>query len=211
MPMPTNTQLSLFCLTASILILTPGPNFLYVLTRGVTHGRRPALMAALGLGCGVMLHTTLAAIGVAALIRSSYLTFQVIKYGGSCYLIYLGVRTLTDHDRPLVTAPLGATRKRAIIGQSIAASMGNPKTILFFLSFLPQFLNATAPNAAPQLLLLGGIYMLLTVLLYGMVGYFAGGIGRWLQKQSGVASRLRWLTGGCFIGLGAWAAIPDSR
>jgi threonine/homoserine/homoserine lactone efflux protein len=210
--MPTNTQLSLFCLTASILILTPGPNFLYVLTRGITQGRRPALMAALGLGCGVMLHTTLAAIGVAALVRTTYLAFQIIKYSGSCYLIYLGVKTLTDHDRPpLIATPLGATRNRAIIGQSIAASMGNPKTILFFLSFLPQFLNAAAPSAAPQLLLLGGIYMLLTVLLYGMIGYFAGGIGRWLQRQPCVASRLRRLTGGCFIGLGAWAAIPDSR
>ena len=209
--MPTNTQLGLFCLAATILILTPGPNFLYVLTRGVTQGRRPALMAALGLGCGVMLHTTLATIGVAALIRSSYLAFQVIKYGGSGYLIYLGVKTLIDHDHPLIAAPPAATGNRAIIGQSVAASMTNPKTILFFLSFLPQFLNTAAPNAAPQLLLLGGIYMLLTVLLYGTVGYFAGGIGRWLQEQSGAASRLRWLTGGCFIGLGAWAAIPDSR
>jgi threonine/homoserine/homoserine lactone efflux protein len=209
--MPTNTQLSLFCLTASILILTPGPNFFYVLTRGVTQGRRPALMAALGLGCGVMLHTTLAAIGVATLIRSSYMAFQVIKYGGSCYLIYLGIRTLIDHDRPLIATPLGATENRAIIGQSIAASMSNPKTILFFLSFLPQFLNTATPSTAPQLLLLGGIYMLLTVLLYGMIGYFAGGIGRWLQTRTGAASRLRWLTGGCFIGLGAWAAIPHSR
>lgn len=210
--MPTSTQLSLFCLTASLLIMTPGPNFIYVLTRGVTQGRRPALMAALGLGCGVLVHTTLAAIGVAALIRSSYLAFQVIKYGGSGYLVYLGVKTLIDHDHGLVGVPHTATGSRTIIGQSIVASLSNPKTILFFLSFLPQFLNTAAPSATPQLLLLGGIYLLLTVLLYGMVGYFAGSIGRWLQRRAGVASRLRWVTGGCFIGLGAWAAaVHGSR
>ena len=99
--MPTSTQISLFCIMATVLILTPGPNFIYVLTRGSTEGRRPALMSAVGLGCGVMLHTTLAGIGVSALLRSSYLAFRMVKYGGSLYLIYLGVKTLTGHNHTL--------------------------------------------------------------------------------------------------------------
>ena len=209
--MPTSTQLSLFCIMACVLILTPGPNFIYVLTRGTTEGRRAAVMAAVGLGCGVALHTTLAGIGVSALLRSSYLAFQIVKYGGSLYLIYLGVKTLTGHNQPLAAAPQISTRNQTIIWQSIVASMTNPKTILFFLSFLPQFVNTNTTSVTPQLLLLGSIYMLLTVIIYGTIAYFAGGIGRWLRTSTVIASRLRWITGSSFIGLGVWAALPDHR
>jgi threonine/homoserine/homoserine lactone efflux protein len=94
--MPISSQLIVFCFTAVVLILTPGPNFVYILTRGTTQGRRAALFAVLGLGCGVMIHTMLASIGISALIRSSYLLFQIIKYGGSLYLIYLGLQTLRN-------------------------------------------------------------------------------------------------------------------
>lgn len=209
--MPTSTQLSLFCITACVLILTPGPNFIYVLTRGTTQGRRPALMAAVGLGCGVMLHTTLAGIGVSALFRSSYLAFQIVKYGGSLYLVYLGVKSVTGHSHQLAAASQISTKSQTIIWQSIVASMTNPKTILFFLSFLPQFVNTKTSSVTPQLLLLGSIYMLLTVIIYGTVSYFAGGIGRWLRTRTVIASRLRWITGSTFIGLGVWAALPDRR
>lgn len=209
--MPTSTQLSLFCIAACVLILTPGPNFIYVLTRGTTQGRRPALMAAVGLGCGVMLHTTLAGIGVSALFHSSYLAFQIVKYGGSLYLVYLGVKSITGNSHPLAAASQISSKSQMIIWQSIVASMTNPKTILFFLSFLPQFVNTKTSSVTPQLLLLGSIYMLLTVIIYGTVAYFAGGIGRWLRTRTVIASRLRWITGSSFIGLGVWAALPDRR
>jgi threonine/homoserine/homoserine lactone efflux protein len=93
--------------------------------------------------------------------------------------------------------------------QSIVASMTNPKTILFFLSFLPQFVNANTSSVTPQLLLLGSIYMLLMLIIYGTVAYFAGGIGRWLRTHTEIASRLRWIIGSSFIGLGVWAALPE--
>jgi len=92
--MPVN--LIVFCVAAFLLILTPGPNFFYVLTRGAAQGRRAGLVAACGLGAGVLIHTTLATIGVTAVVRSSYVAFRVIKYGGSLYLVYLGVRALRD-------------------------------------------------------------------------------------------------------------------
>jgi threonine/homoserine/homoserine lactone efflux protein len=209
--MPTNTQLSLFCITACVLILTPGPNFIYVLTRGTTQGRRPALMAAAGLGCGVMLHTMLAGIGISALLRSSYLSFQIVKYGGSLYLIYLGVKILMGDEDPFAGRTRTSTSNHTIIWQSIVTSMTNPKTILFFLSFLPQFVNTQSSSVTPQLLLLGSIYMLLTIILYGAIGYFAGGIGHWLSTRAVIASRLHWITGGSFIGLGLWAALSHRR
>jgi threonine/homoserine/homoserine lactone efflux protein len=207
----TSSDLALFCFAAFVLIVTPGPNFLYILTRGATEGRRAGLVAASGLGAGVLMHTALATLGVAALVRSSYLAFRVIKYGGGLYLVYLGVRALGDRPDVLRGAPEVPEKDYRVFWQSIVASMTNPKTMLFFLSFLPQFVHAPAGNAARQMLVLGTIYMLLTLIVYGLVGYFAGGVGRWLRARETFASRLRWLTATSFIGLGVWAALPDRR
>ena len=205
------SDLILFCLAAGLLIVTPGPNFLYILTRGATQGRRTGLVAASGLGAGVLMHTALATLGIAALVRSSYLAFSIVKYGGSLYLVYLGVMAL--RGRPAVldnTRHVHDTDYR-VFWQSIVASMTNPKTTLFFLSFLPQFVHAAAGDAARQMLLLGTIYMLLTLIIYGVIGYFAGGVGRWLRTREAFASRLHWFTATSFIGLGAWTALPDRR
>jgi threonine/homoserine/homoserine lactone efflux protein len=98
-----------------------------------------------------------------------------------------------------------------ILWQSVVASMTNPKTIVFFLSFLPQFVSDPSSHVARQLLVLGAIYMLLTVFVYGLVAYSAGHIGHWVRTREAFASRLRWVTGASFIGLGIWAALPDRR
>lgn len=209
--MPASSQLILFCFTAVVLLLTPGPNFLYILTRGTTQGRRTALFAVLGLGCGVIIHTLLASLGISALIRSSYLLFQIIKYGGSLYLIYLGLQALLYHDQRYASPHSVSTGNQRILWQSIIASMTNPKTTLFFLSFLPQFVNSAASNVTMQLLLLGSVYMILTIMIYGLIAFFAGSIGHGLHTRTAVASRLRWITGSSFIGLGIWAALPEHR
>ena len=207
--MPAN--LVVFSIAAFILILTPGPNFFYVLTRGATQGRRAGLVAACGLGAGVLIHTTLATLGVAALVRSSYVAFRVIKYGGSLYLVYLGVLALCDRPAAGDSArPLTASDAR-IFWQSIVASMTNPKTILFFLSFLPQFVTGPVADASGQMLRLGVVYMLLTLIVYGALGYSAAHASRWLRHGWIRRERVRWLTGCSFIGLGVWAALPDRR
>jgi threonine/homoserine/homoserine lactone efflux protein len=206
-----NANLALFCAAAFVLILTPGPNFFYVLTRAATQGRRAGIVAACGLGAGVLIHTTLAALGVAAVIRSSYVVFRAIKYGGSLYLVYLGIRALRApirRDRDVRPASDSGGR---VFWQSIVASMTNPKTILFFLSFLPQFVRGPAQDASRQMVVLGGLYMLLTVIVYGTLACFAGGASRWLRASRTGPARLRWITGTSFIGLGVWAALPDRR
>jgi threonine/homoserine/homoserine lactone efflux protein len=209
--MPTMSQLLAFCLTASLLIMTPGPNFIYVLTRGTTQGRRAALLSVLGLGVGVLIHTTLACIGISALIRSSYLVFQLLKYLGSLYLISVGLKTLRASETLASNLPRTPTTGPHILSQSILTSLTNPKTMLFFLSFLPQFVTHPSGNSTSQLFLLGGIYMLLTIMLYGLLAYFSGSIGQWLHKRTTNVSRLRWITGSSFIGLGVWSALPYRR
>src|SRR6185295_11107671 len=99
-----SANLLLFCAAAFVLIVTPGPNFFYVLTRGAAQGRRAGVVAACGLGAGVLVHTALATLGVAALVRSSYLAFRAIKYGGSLYLILLGIKTLRERPRVAATS-----------------------------------------------------------------------------------------------------------
>jgi threonine/homoserine/homoserine lactone efflux protein len=206
-----SANLLLFCAAAFVLIVTPGPNFFYVLTRAATQGRRAGLVAACGLGAGVLIHTTLAAVGVAAVIRSSYVVFRAIKYGGSLYLIYLGVRVLRAPAHGIgIVRPDNDPGVR-VLWQSIVASMTNPKTILFFLSFLPQFVKGPVQDASRQMAVLGGVYMLLTVMVYGTLACFAGGASRWLRASRTGQARLRWITGTSFIGLGVWAALPDRR
>lgn len=209
--MPAISQLLAFCLTASLLIVTPGPNFIYVLTRGTTQGRRAALLSALGLGMGVLIHTSLACIGISAFIHSSYVAFQVLKYLGSLYLIYVGLKTLRNSKTLSSDALHSSATSPHILWQSIITSLTNPKTMLFFLSFLPQFVSGSLGNSTSQLFLLGGIYMLLTISIYGTLAYFSGSIGQWLRMHTTSAARLRWITGSSFIGLGVWAALPERR
>ena len=208
--MPDATHLIAFCAVAGVVLATPGPNFVYILTRGATQGRRAALLAAAGLGCGALLHTTLAAAGISALVRSSYVAIQMVKYGGSAYLVILGVRVILSRAPLLCPDDVPSARPGQIVWQSVVASMTNPKTILFFLSFLPQFV-VPGSAVASQLIVFGGLYALLTVIIYTVVGGLAGVIGRAVRTQPIVASRMRWVAGGSFIGLGVWAAMPARR
>jgi threonine/homoserine/homoserine lactone efflux protein len=206
-----DSKIIAFCIAAFVLIVTPGPNFLYVLTRGATQGRRAGLIAACGLGAGVLIHTTLAAVGIAAIIRSSYLAFRAIKYGGSAYLVYLGITALRVPPPSAEDAPVTPDGDARVFWQSIVASMTNPKTILFFLSFLPQFVSGPVHDATRQMLVLGAIYMALTVAVYGTVAHFSGAVNRWLRAGHARAARLRWATATGFVGLGIWAALPERR
>jgi threonine/homoserine/homoserine lactone efflux protein len=200
-----------FCVAAFVLIVTPGPNFLYILTRGATQGRRAGVIAACGLGAGVLIHTGLATLGVAAVIQSSYIAFRAIKYAGSVYLIYLGIMALREPPAALAGRQAIHETDARIFWQSIVASLTNPKTILFFLSFLPQFVSGPLGEASRQMLVLGGIYMMLTVAVYGTVAHFSGGASRWLRAGKTRAAPLRWLTATSFVGLGVWSALPERR
>ncbi|MGH9139639.1 MAG: LysE family translocator [Vicinamibacterales bacterium] len=204
-------NLVIFAVAAFVLIVTPGPNFFYVLTRAATQGRRAGVVAACGLGAGVVVHTTLATLGIAAVVRSSYLAFRAIKYGGSLYLIVLGIKAA--RNRPAIPENSLAMRDKdsRVLWQSIVASLTNPKTILFFLSFLPQFVSGPASSASRQMLTLGGIYTLLTMLVYSVLACLAGSATRWLRQSRARANRLRWLAASSFIGLGVWAALPDRQ
>ena len=202
------TRLAMFAATSTVLIFTPGPDIIYVMTRGMAQGRRAALAAAAGFALGNFVHTFFAIVGLSALITSSAVAFAAVKFAGAAYLIYLGVRMLrsgTAFTRPGREAGLEC---RVIFRQSILANIMNPKVALFFLAFFPQFVDAGTGAVAWQMLVLGVVFVLLTLACFGVVALCSGEIGRWLNR-SPRAGNLVGQTAGCvLISLGLRLAWP---
>jgi threonine/homoserine/homoserine lactone efflux protein len=199
----------LFLATSIAITMAPGPDNLQVLARGISQGRAAGLVAALGFAAGITFHTTLATLGVAALLRSSPLAFQAIKYAGAAYLIWIGIKALrsqglaTAHERP--AQPLWS-----VFRQSVFGNMLNPKVTLFFLVFLPQFIEPHGVQGVPvQMLELGVLFMLQTVVVFSLFGVCAGMIGGWLKRRPRVGVWLDRLAGATFIAIGIRVALRD--
>ncbi|KQR79464.1 lysine transporter LysE [Burkholderia sp. Leaf177] len=200
----------LLFLAASIAITAaPGPDNLQVLARGISQGRAAGLVAALGFAAGISFHTTLAALGVAALLKSSQVAFEIVKLAGAAYLIWIGIKAIRSkglssaHERP--SQPLTTVFRQSVIGNLL-----NPKVTLFFIVFLPQFVNPHGTQSVMlQMFELGGVFMLQTVLVFSVFGVAAGMIGAYLKRRPKVGVWLDRLAGATFIGLGIRVALKD--
>jgi threonine/homoserine/homoserine lactone efflux protein len=200
----------LLFLAASVAItVAPGPDNLQVLARGISQGRAAGLVAALGFAAGVSFHTTLAALGIAALLRSSQFAFEAVKLAGAAYLMWIGIKSLksrglaTAHERP--SQPLSVVFRQSVIG-----NMLNPKVTLFFIVFLPQFVNPHGSQSVMlQMFELGGVFMLQTVVVFSLFGVCAGLIGAWLKRRPRVGVWLDRAAGATFIALGIRVALRD--
>lgn len=204
-------DIALFLVASALLAVAPGPDIVYVLTRGIAQGRKAGFAAALGFATGCIFHTLLAALGVAALIRSSPLAFDLVRYAGAAYLIWIGIQALRHASSFALTEGGESKAYWTIFKQSVLGNALNPKVTLFFLSFLPQFVNTEAGNVGAQMLLLGVVFMAVTVVVFGAVAFFSGWIGDWLRRKPAVASRLNVFAGITFIGLGIRVALPDLK
>src|SRR6185436_19451679 len=177
-PMP---DIGLFLAASALLAIAPGPDIVYVLTRGIAQGPRAGIAAAFGFASGCIFHTVLAAVGVAALIRSSELAFDLVRYAGAAYLIWIGIQALRHRSAFSIEGASDTRALMTIYKQSVVGNMLNPKVTLFFLAFLPQFVNAQAGHVGWQMALLGAIFMIVTVIVFGAVALFAGWIGAWMR------------------------------
>jgi threonine/homoserine/homoserine lactone efflux protein len=202
-------DIALFLVAAAVLAIAPGPDIVYVLTRGVSQGRKAGLAAALGFATGCLFHTALAALGVAALIRSSELAFNAVRWAGAAYLVWIGIQALR-HRASFSLAGGGDARALGVIyRQSVIGNALNPKVTLFFLSFLPQFVDAKAGHVGWQMALLGVLFMAVTVVVFGAVALFSGWIGERIRAHPAVGRRLNVFAGLTFIALGIRVAMPD--
>jgi threonine/homoserine/homoserine lactone efflux protein len=202
-------DIALFLVASALLTIAPGPDIVYVLTRGVSQGPRAGVAAAVGFATGCIFHTVLAAVGIAALIRSSEVAFDAVRYAGAAYLVWIGVQALR-HRSSFSIEGAGDTRAlAAIYRQSVIGNILNPKVTLFFLAFLPQFVNTQAGHVGWQMALLGAIFMIQTVVIFGAVALFSGWLGAWIRRKPAIGQRLNVFAGLTFIALGIRVALPD--
>jgi threonine/homoserine/homoserine lactone efflux protein len=188
-------QFFIFSLTSLLLIFTPGPDIIYVLTRGVAQGRTAALAAALGFSLGNIGHTLFAVFGLSAILASSATAFTLVKVAGGIYLLNLGFKLWTADPALALSAQGEHKTARIIFRQSIFANLLNPKVAIFFLAFFPQFVRPAQGHPAIQMMILGLTFVVLTMFGFGLVALGAGALNSrlaarpalsaWLHKGAG--------------------------
>jgi threonine/homoserine/homoserine lactone efflux protein len=195
--------LFLYTAGAIVIIISPGPDFIYVITRGIAQGRKAGILSALGISAGLIVHTVLAALGLSALVQTSGMAFQTVKFVGAAYLIYLGIQTLI-HRKSVIqwNNPKENLKATVVFRQGVMTNVFNPKAIITFMAFIPQFIYPTDGAATIQIILLGGVISFLAIVWFGTVGYFAGYVGRWFSSQPLFQKAIRSVSGCVLVGLG---------
>jgi threonine/homoserine/homoserine lactone efflux protein len=204
-------MLGLFLMAALVLLLTPGPAVLYVVTRSIDEGRRAGLTSVLGVHVGTLVHVMAAALGLSALLAASAAAFTAVKFLGAAYLVYLGLRRLLDRSTPAPSSTPAAPRLRRAFVDGVVVNVLNPKTALFFLAFLPQFVDASRGAVGGQVLTLGALFVALGLITDGLYALAAGTAGAWLRGHPRVRRSERWISGTMYIGLGLVAAAASGQ
>ena len=205
--MPDPSRLAFFVAAALALLVVPGPAVVYIVTQSIDQGRRAGLASTGGIFSGTLVHVLLATLGLSALLASSAVAFDVVKYAGAAYLILVGLRRLAGRERTAEEqAPQGRTLGR-LYRQGIVVNILNPKTALFFLAFLPQFVDPSRGAAWQQILLLGLLFACLGFLTDGTWALVAGTLGDWLRGNTRYLGIQRVVSGSVFVALGAVAAV----
>jgi threonine/homoserine/homoserine lactone efflux protein len=199
---PDSHSLALFAAAAVALLVVPGPAVLYIVAQSAEHGRVAGIVSVAGVHVGTLVHVAAAAVGLSAIVVSSALAFSVVKYVGAAYLVYLGVRRLLERDDQ-VQLRRREQRLKALFAHGAIVNVLNPKTALFFLAFLPQFVDAEG-TVWTQVVVFGLTFVLLGFVSDGFYALAAGTLGSWLRERR---RALRYASGSVFIGLGVSAAL----
>ncbi|HYX30518.1 MAG TPA: LysE family translocator [Pyrinomonadaceae bacterium] len=201
------SKLSIFIPITLLLVVTPGPNTLYIIARSVQGGYGAGLASCAGILLATLTHVAAAALGLSALLLSSGRLFAIIKYAGVTYLIWMGVKTFAGNRKAKLTPEVQQTKFKLIFYQGFLVNLLNPKTALFFLAFLPQFVNTSIRGVALQVVLLGVILAVLGTTSDSVYALLAGRVGKWLGHNPGVVSSLSYVAGSVYLGLGIATAL----
>lgn len=201
-------KFALFITVSWALIIAPGPDMLYVISRGMTQGRKAGMISALGVICGILVHTTAAAFGLTLIFQTSALAFLVVKYLGAAYLIYLGIKSWREKNI-ISMHTLSAVNTQRVFWQGVLSNIFNPKIAIFFLAFLPQFVDKSSSQVTLQLIVLGLTFGFLGLIFLLVVGYSSGTIGRWIVHCPQYAQCLGRLSGGILVALGVRLALVE--
>ena len=202
-------KFALFIGVSWALILAPGPDMLYVITRGVAHGRRAGMLSAIGVVCGILVHTTAAAFGLTLILQTSALAFLFVKMAGSAYLIYLGIKAWRDDSTFQLSASTSVAKPGALFWQGVLSNVLNPKIAIFFLAFLPQFVDQGSAQVSLQMVFLGLTFACFGLCFLLCVGYSSGTIGRWLTQRPQYGRFFQRLAASILVGLGIRLALTE--
>jgi threonine/homoserine/homoserine lactone efflux protein len=211
--MPAPATLLVFAVAASVLVAIPGPNHIYIVTRSIAQGRRVGLASALGVETGTLVHISAATVGLSALVASSAMAFNALRFAGAAYLVYLGLRALLrDEDVAVDGGAAAAPSVRRAYLDGVLVNVLNPKVALFFLAFLPQFVDPERGSASTQILVLGLVVFAIATTSDVLYALAAGALGAWLRRRPGFARVQRYLTGCIYLALAAVATfVPAHR
>lgn len=211
--LPSASSISVFAVAGFLLLITPGPAVLYIVARSVEQGRLAGVVSVLGITTGTFVHVAAAAVGLSALLASSALAFAIVKYAGAAYLVYIGLRRLfgrSEVQAGAIELPRRSLRRLYVDG--FVVNLLNPKTVLFFLAFLPQFVDPAKGAVASQIAVLGLLFAFMGLLSDGAYALLAGTAGGWMKRRPGYLKAERYVTGSIFVGLGVSAALSgDGR
>lgn len=205
------TKFVLFIGVSWALIIAPGPDMLYVITRGVTQGRKAGILSAVGVICGILVHTTAAAFGLTLILQTSAFAFLLVKYVGAIYLVYLGVKSWRDQSTFSLQTSNTRVSSRRVFWQGVLSNMLNPKIAIFFLAFLPQFVDKGSSHVTLQMVILGLTFACFGLCFLLIVGYSSGAIGTRLTRRPQYARFLQRFAAGILIALGVRLALTERQ
>lgn len=198
-----------FLVTTLIVVASPGTGVIYTLAAGLSRGARASVLAAFACTLGIIPHMAAAITGLAGLLHTSALAFEVIKYLGVAYLLYLAWSTLREHGALSVEADTTPKSARQVIVTGILINILNPKLSIFFFAFLPQFVSTTDPNALPRMLGLSAVFMSVTFVIFAIYGVFAAAVRQHIVSRPRVLTWMRRAFAGAFVALGVKLAFTD--
>jgi threonine/homoserine/homoserine lactone efflux protein len=204
-------QLGLFAFAVLLLALTPGPVWIYLISRTLTQGRRAGYFSLIGVMAGVVVHLLAAALGLSALLLAVPAAFDAIKLAGAAYLLWLAWNTLRGGGFSFTPQPLDPVPDRVLFRQSLTASVINPKVAVFYLSLFPQFVDPAGGNVLLQSLTLGVVHVTVSTLVDGSLVTVAGGLAVWLGARPGWLRVQRWVLGVAFGVLAIWLALTPRQ
>jgi threonine/homoserine/homoserine lactone efflux protein len=203
-------SLGLYIVASLALIATPGQDMIYVITRSLAQGRFAGVCSAIGVCTGILVHTALAALGVGAILQASESLFVVLKLAGAGYLMYLGAKMLLSRD---ARTGIGAARDKlspvALMWQGVLSNVTNPKIVLFFFAFLPQFVDPASEHPTRDLAFLGVLYALLALPIKSAVGIAAGTFSEHVLRNPSIATWMNRVSGGVLVALGLRLAVAE--
>jgi threonine/homoserine/homoserine lactone efflux protein len=205
------TTLLLLVAMTVLVCIVPGPDMLYIVSRSTRQGRSAGVASCLGIATGGLLQTMTVAFGISGVFLLVPMAYDLLKYGGAAYLVYLGVRFILNREGIEISSQKGKADLRKVFFQGSLTTLLNPKVALFYIAFLPQFVDPTRGRVALQLLILGLLFNVTSLAVDTSVALLASLLGNWLKRRSPVAKLIPWLTGSVLVGLGIRLAFSGRQ